>query len=122
MFDDFRLVSVDNMIFVYGKWVGNTPQLSRKYLEVVSNLESTSKRLVCPGTDFFFSTFSTTYFLSFRRKFTFWTTNLKIHPVEYAHMDHADHFGLSFFFTLTCKPPSITSIWGKNHFFKLSGK
>ena len=25
-------------------------------------------------------------------KFTFWVTDLKIHPVEYVHMNHTDHF------------------------------
>ena len=30
---------------------------------------------------------------SFRPKFTFWITKIKIHPVEYVHMDHTDHFG-----------------------------
>ena len=31
--------------------------------------------------------------VSFRQKLDFWVTNLKIHPVEYVHMDHTDHLG-----------------------------
>ena len=30
---------------------------------------------------------------SFRPKLTFSITNFKIHPVEYVHNDHTDHFG-----------------------------
>ena len=33
------------MISTYGKWVGNTQELSRIYLEVISDLEATSKSI-----------------------------------------------------------------------------
>ena len=53
------------------------------------------KSILGPKTEF--SIFWKTLILSFRPKLTFWSTNLKIYPVEYVHMDHTDHLGFQYF-------------------------
>ena len=37
------MIFLESKCFIYGKWVGNTPELSRIYLEVVSDLKSVLK-------------------------------------------------------------------------------
>ena len=37
------MFSIKNRIFIYGKWVGNTQEWSRIYLEIILDLETVSK-------------------------------------------------------------------------------
>ena len=50
----------------------------------------------------------------------FWVTHLKIHLVEHVHMDHADHFGFWWNFTLMWKHVTKKMILGKRHFLRLA--
>ena len=42
-FDWFWQAFIENIMFAYGKWTGNIPELSRIYLEVDSDAETISK-------------------------------------------------------------------------------
>ena len=50
------------------------------------------KSILDPKTEIFI--FWNWSFFSFRPKLSFGVTNFKIHPAEYVHMDHTDHFGV----------------------------
>ena len=68
-----------------------------------------------PETDFFI--FLKTLIFSFRPKFTFSVTKFKIHPVEYAHMDHTDHFGFRSHFISIWKTFTQTHVLAKVTFW-----
>ena len=65
---------------------------SRIFLNVIFGLGySLKNELWTPKLNF--STFLKSSIFSFRPKLTFSVTKFKIHPVEYVHMDHTNHFG-----------------------------
>ena len=68
-------------------WLRNSPEYVQKSFW---SWIWPQKTIVDPETDFFNCPKSS--IISFRPKLTFWVTNFKIHPVEYVHMDHTDHF------------------------------
>ena len=68
-----------------------TAEWSRIFLKVILVLDLAQKSILDPEPDF--SIFRPPCFFSFRPKLTFSITKFKIHPVEYVHNDHTDHFG-----------------------------
>ena len=110
------------MIFLYVEiepgWLRHTPEYVLKVslvLSASSNINFGSKNLkilICWKP------------LSFgvRPKFPFWITHFKIHPVEYVHMDHTDHFGFRYKKAGIWKNVTKKSKIGKSHFLRLSGK
>ena len=68
-----------------------TAEWSRIFLNVILVLEWPQKSILDPESETL--DFSKSSIFSFRPKFTFWITKFKIHPVEYVHNDHTDHFG-----------------------------
>ena len=81
-------IFIENYVFIYGNWVGMTAEWSRIYLEIISVLKTASK--VDVGPQHWISCFLKTLIFSYRQKLTFRVINLKIHLVEYVHMDHTD--------------------------------